>query len=164
MTCSKNSITKKQGSKLGRPRVISKEICEELCPRLIHVGSLRQVCKADDMPCRRSVFNWLSKAEGNDAPQIYRDFLHQYEAAREWAIDSSFDELEHQLREIALVPVMVNDKETGEQIPLVVNGEVIKSQRHYQSLWPSFTGKPTNGKWLEKTQRNTAIRFGKNTL
>jgi hypothetical protein len=119
-------IIEKKGSKIGRPREISKEICEELSLRLIHVGSLRQVCKADDMPCRRSVFNWLSKAEGNDAPQIYRDFLHQYEAAREWAIDFSFDELEHQLREIALVPVMVNDKETGELIPLVVKGEVIK--------------------------------------
>jgi hypothetical protein len=42
---------------MGRPSEIDPKVCTELCERLIHFGSLRKVCMADDMPDKSSVFS-----------------------------------------------------------------------------------------------------------
>jgi hypothetical protein len=111
---------------MGRPSEIDSNVCTELCERLIHFGSLRKVCLADDMPSKTTVFNWIAKARETGAQQIYIDFLDQYEMAKEMAVDYSFDELRYELEEIAMIPIMVPDIESGLLTALVVNGEVIK--------------------------------------
>jgi hypothetical protein len=112
---------------MGRPSEIDTKVCTELCERLIHFGSLRQVCLADDMPDKSTVFNWIAKAKETNAKQIYIDFLDQYEMAKEMAVDYSFDEIRYELEEIMMVPVMAPDKESGLLVPFVVKGEVVKS-------------------------------------
>jgi hypothetical protein len=71
---------------MGRPSEIDSNVCTELCERLIHFGSLRKVCMADDMPDKSSVFHWIAKAKETGAKQIYIDFLDQYEMAKEMAV------------------------------------------------------------------------------
>jgi hypothetical protein len=62
-------------NKQGRPSTFSQEIGEEICFRLAEGHSLRQICKADDMPSFRTVIRW--------ALDPFSDFWHQYERARQ---------------------------------------------------------------------------------
>lgn len=42
----------------GRPTLFTPELGEEICRRLVEKGSLRRVCKDDDMPCFGTVYAW----------------------------------------------------------------------------------------------------------
>lgn len=91
--------------KMGRPTSLTPELGIEICDRLIRVGSLRTVCEDSDMPNKATVFRWLLKAEGENAEQIHKDFSDQYIRAREHSKDFKFDELQHELKEIAEIPM-----------------------------------------------------------
>lgn len=70
----------------GRPEIYTQELAEELCYRIATSNQgLRAICKADDMPSYRTVFHWL-----NDKT---KDFLHQYEIAKENQCDFLADEI-----------------------------------------------------------------------
>ena len=59
----------------GRPTDYTEELAAEICRRLSEEeGGLVEVCKADDMPARSSVYLWLSK---------YPAFSDMYARARE---------------------------------------------------------------------------------
>ena len=153
---------------MGRPSEIDTKVCTELCERLIHFGSLRQVCLADDMPDKSTVFNWIAKARETNAKQIYIDFLDQYEMAKEMAVDYSFDELGHQLSEMVMHTVFVEDPKTGKEIPLVINGEIIKAPSpvgvsianlHFKAYaWKSARENPK--KYGDKIQQEHGLKPG----
>jgi hypothetical protein len=153
---------------MGRPSEIDPKVCTELCERLIHFGSLRKVCLADDMPSKTTVFNWIAKARETGAQQIYIDFLDQYEMAKEMAVDYSFDELRYELEEIAMVPVMVPDTESGLLTALVIKGEVVKASTsqsiamanlHFNAYkWKSARENPK--KYGDKIQQEHGLKPG----
>jgi hypothetical protein len=59
----------------GRPSDYTPELAAEICERLSEEeGGLIEVCKADDMPARSSVYLWLSQ---------HKEFSDMYARARE---------------------------------------------------------------------------------
>jgi hypothetical protein len=69
---------------VGRPSSYTQEIAARLCAGLAEGKSLRTVCKADDMPCMATVFNWL---------RAHPEFLEQYTRAKEDAADAFAEEM-----------------------------------------------------------------------
>ena len=72
--------------KQGRPSVFTQELADEICLRLADGQSLREICKAEDMPSRRTVHRWLFKDKA---------FCHQYTQARESQADRIIEDLLH---------------------------------------------------------------------
>lgn len=68
----------------GRPSEFTQETADIICERLADGESLREICGADDMPSRASVFRWLGSQE---------EFRNQYERAREAQADLLADEI-----------------------------------------------------------------------
>mgnify|MGYP001117349630 CR=1 FL=1 len=71
-------------NKGGRQTIYSDELADRLFEQLAEGKSLRKVCEAEDMPCCRTVFNWMRNKEG---------FMQQYEAAKEECADHYADEI-----------------------------------------------------------------------
>lgn len=74
-----------QTSAKGRPTDFTAELGAEVCRRLAVVGSLREVCKADDMPPESTVRGWV--LDGREG------FPAQYARAREIGYQSMADDL-----------------------------------------------------------------------
>ncbi|MEE9541203.1 MAG: terminase small subunit protein [Candidatus Thorarchaeota archaeon] len=72
----------------GRPSDYTQDIANRLCEQLAEGVSMQRACEPDDMPCKRTVFNWLATNE---------PFLHQYESAKA----ECADHLAEQMIEIA---------------------------------------------------------------
>src|SRR5690606_9454335 len=47
-------------SKRGRPSDYNAHIAAEICGRIAEGQSLREICAAEDMPSRTTVFRWLA--------------------------------------------------------------------------------------------------------
>jgi hypothetical protein len=72
-------------AKRGRPSLHTPELAAEICRRLAECGSLREVCRADDMPTEATVRTWaLEDREG---------FSAHYAKAREIAYSLMADDL-----------------------------------------------------------------------
>jgi len=69
---------------MGRPTSYSQALADRICAELAQGISLRTVCKAEDMPCVASVFNWF---------RVYPDFLEQYTRAKEESADAMGEEV-----------------------------------------------------------------------
>ncbi len=66
-----NPVTKRSR---GRPTIYSDAIVEQICLLLAHGRSLKSIAAQDDMPCERTLFNWL---DTND------EFRERYDRARQ---------------------------------------------------------------------------------
>lgn len=79
-------VTKKTGSKRGRPSTYSPEIAEVIFERLIEGETLTEICSDKTMPGRRTVFQWLEK---------HPEFARKYAIARwsqiGWLLDETVD-------------------------------------------------------------------------
>src|SRR5687768_17705612 len=62
--------------KTGRPTEYTTELAIEFCNRLIRSASVAEVCRADDMPDRSTIFLWKLQNKGGD-------FLDLYEQAQD---------------------------------------------------------------------------------
>jgi len=71
-------------NKGGRPSEYTQETADRICSQLAEGKSLRTVCKADDMPCMQTVFNWM---------RAYPQFLDQYTRAKEESADLLVEEM-----------------------------------------------------------------------
>lgn len=69
---------------MGRPSEYTEETGLAICSLLADGQSLRQICEAEDMPSRATVFKWLS---------TYPLFADQYARAREEQADAIADEI-----------------------------------------------------------------------
>jgi hypothetical protein len=69
---------------MGRPSDYSPETGLSICAELSVGKSLRQICSADEMPDRSTVFRWLEK---------HREFRDQYARAREAQTEYWADEI-----------------------------------------------------------------------
>lgn len=74
----------KEPATLGRPTIFTQDVADQICERLMHGETLRQIVRDEAMPCRRSVHNWLATNQ---------TFMHQYAQAKEHQADTIFDEM-----------------------------------------------------------------------
>lgn len=70
--------------KVGRPTSYTQDIADRVCEQLALGKSLRTVCKPDDMPCVKTIFNWFRTQDG---------FLQQYERAKEEAAEMMSEDM-----------------------------------------------------------------------
>lgn len=68
---------------MSRPTVFTPEIGDELCRRLSTIGSLRRVCKDEDMPTDDRVRLWVASNE---------EFARAYARAKSAGIDALVEE------------------------------------------------------------------------
>lgn len=102
---------------IGRPSGYTQEIASRICEELAKGRSLRSVCKADDMPCMSTVFNWLHS---------FPEFLEQYTRAKEESADALVDEMLDIADDAANDWMEVHDKDNpGYRL----NGEAINRSR-----------------------------------
>jgi hypothetical protein len=83
---------------VGRPSVFSDELADEICSRLVEGESLRQICRDDHMPHRRTVLRWQAEKP---------DFATIIARAREGQADCLHDDMadiEAEIRSGALEP------------------------------------------------------------
>jgi hypothetical protein len=68
----------------GRPSTFTDEIAATICERMADGEALADICKADDMPGRRTVYQWLAANAG---------FARMYARARDERADLLADEI-----------------------------------------------------------------------
>lgn len=68
----------------GRPSTFNQDTADAICERIAEGESLRAICLDEDLPCKATIFKWLSQRE---------DFADQYARARETQADTLFDEI-----------------------------------------------------------------------
>jgi|GEM_PF-844518 len=112
---------KKVTKKLGRPSDFTPELGMEICCRMMAGNSLRKVCAADDMPSKTAVFHWLAKGDSDNPDAEYKIFRDQYARACELRREFRFEQLEEELEDKVMTPLMVDG------LPLVLDGEVVKT-------------------------------------
>jgi hypothetical protein len=69
---------------VGRPSDYSPEVADKICGLIADGQSLREICEADEMPDKATVFRWLDKHE---------EFRDQYARAREAQAEHWADEI-----------------------------------------------------------------------
>lgn len=69
---------------MARPTKYTRPLADEICKRLAAAGSLRAVCRADDMPDRATVQRWV--VDNVD------DFAARYAHAKDLGIDEFVEE------------------------------------------------------------------------
>jgi hypothetical protein len=97
----------------GRPSIYTQDLADLICEELADGKSLRTVCKADEMPDKRTIFRWLRTNE---------EFRHQYEKAKAESADCFAEEI------IEIADDGINDyveREGG----YVYNGEHVQRSR-----------------------------------
>lgn len=78
---------------MGRKSDFTPEIGEEICLQIATSSkSLRTICAELKIKVR-SVLNWLSKGDGENADPEFKAFLHQYTRAREAQADFLAEEI-----------------------------------------------------------------------
>ena len=69
---------------MGRPTKYSKELVANICIKIANGKSLREICRATDMPALSSIFLWLTE---------YTAFSEQYARAKEEQSELFADEI-----------------------------------------------------------------------
>lgn len=72
------------GGVIGRPSDFTQSLADEVCNRLSQGESLRHICKDEDLPAERTVYQWLANNE---------NFAQQYARARETWADAQIEEI-----------------------------------------------------------------------
>jgi hypothetical protein len=146
----------KEEKKPGRPPILTEDMSDKICSRLIELGSLRKVCQEEGMPNKSTVFHWLMKAGEKDAPDILVSFLDQYTRARQFSKDYQFDEHWEDIENIARVPVIIDDVPItgpdGKPLMAVTSQSVALARlKHDAFKWQSSKENPK--KYGEKVQQ-----------
>ena len=91
--------------KVGRPSTYSEKMSLAICSRLAMGESLRKICVDKDMPCWKTIFNWI-----NTKPE----FLQQYERAKEQGCEAMAEEMidiaEDETKEVQRSRLMVDTR------------------------------------------------------
>ena len=72
--------------KTGRPSVYTTELAIEFCSRLVNSASVAEVCRADDMPDRATIFTWKLQNKNSE-------FLDLYEQAQRLRLEGWADDI-----------------------------------------------------------------------
>ncbi len=71
---------------MARPTKYTKALVTSICEQIAHGAGLKRICSQPNMPCMKTVFNWLANEE-------HAEFLHMYERAREQQQEYWADEI-----------------------------------------------------------------------
>jgi len=71
---------------MARPTKYTKALVTSICEQIAHGAGLKSICSQPNMPCMKTVFNWLANEE-------HAEFLHMYERAREQQQEYWADEI-----------------------------------------------------------------------
>lgn len=107
----------------GRPSKYTPELASDICAGIIEGKSIREICKADDMPDAATVFRWLAAEKG--------DFCKQYTRAKEIQAEVMSEEL-LEIADDAQNDYMIRRQEGGDlddNHGWVTNGEAIQRSR-----------------------------------
>jgi hypothetical protein len=102
----------------GRPSEFTQEMADAICELIADGQSLRAICTREEMPCKATVFKWLSQQPL---------FADQYARAREAQADTIFDEI-LDIADDASNDFMQRTGQDGE-VAWQVNGEHIQRSR-----------------------------------
>ena len=95
--------------KRGRPEIYTKELGDEICPRISKGESLRSIEKDSRMPSAVTVYSWLLDEEK------YADFFKQYARARDTQAEVIFEELQ-ELSDESVEDIAGDDKSDGARV------------------------------------------------
>lgn len=70
----------------GRPSIYKPEVATEICSRLAEGQSLLQICRDENLPNRKTIYQWLLDGKHND-------FCNKYAQARILQAEYLFDEM-----------------------------------------------------------------------
>jgi len=70
---------------MARPSKYTNKLASEIVRRIADGESLRSILSGDDMPDRKTFYNWIKTKD---------EFFHQYAQARDVAADIAFDEMQ----------------------------------------------------------------------
>lgn len=138
--------------KPGRPSSYTQEIADRLCAQLSEGISLRTICRADEMPCAASVFNWL---------RTRPEFLEQYTRAKENAADAFAEEMLDIADEGSNDWMEIHDKEN---VGYRVNGEHINRSRLRVDTRKWIASKLKPKKYGDKVQTELTGADGKDLI
>lgn len=68
----------------GRPTSYTQEVADRICAELSLGSSIRTVCKPDDMPAVKTIFNWF---------RTQPEFLQQYTRAKQESADAMAEDI-----------------------------------------------------------------------
>ena len=132
---------------MGRPSSFTQEVADEICELMSDGQSLRDICSADNMPRRTTVYRWL------DANEPFRD---QYARACEARESELFD----QIIEIADTP-QIGTKSVSKATGLeITEADMIEHRRLQVEARKWALGKMAPKKYGDKiTQEHTGNLF-----
>lgn len=104
---------------IGRPTHYTIELANAICEQIVLGYSLRTICKDESMPCVATIFNWLRK---------HKDFLEQYEKAKEEQADALAEEM-LDIADDGSNDWMAKTGKDSESLGWQVNGEHVQRSR-----------------------------------
>lgn len=69
---------------IGRPTIYSDELADKICRLIAEGKSLNSICKAEEMPARRTIYDWLERN---------KIFLHKYAKAKQDSADAHVESI-----------------------------------------------------------------------
>lgn len=102
----------------GRPSSFTEEVADKICSQLAIGMSLREICRADDMPGAATVFRWLANPD-------YKTFREQYARAKEAGIEALAEDI-LDIADDATNDWMERKDSNGENIGWQFNGEAAR--------------------------------------
>lgn len=144
-----SSEAQETSPQVGRPSDYSPELASRICEQLSGGISLRTVCKADDMPCAATVFNWL---------RAKPEFVEQYTRAKEESADALVEEMLDISDEASNDWMEVHD---DDNVGYRLNGEAINRSRLRVDTRKWIASKLKPKKYGEKVQTELTGADGK---
>lgn len=108
-----------QQPKIGRPSDFTPELADRICAEISQGFSLRTICKADDMPCVATIFNWFRK---------HPTFVEQYARAKDEQADSLVEEI-LDIADDGSNDWMERTGKDGESVGWQLNGEHVQRSK-----------------------------------
>jgi hypothetical protein len=131
----------------GRPSDYTQEKADLICMMLAEGVSLREICRAEDMPHIATVMRWILAREG---------FREQYVLAREVQADTLFDET-LDIADNAINDWMERRNRDGEVIGWIENGEAIKRSQLRIDTRKWIAGKLHPKKYADRTDNDVRV-------
>jgi len=127
---------------MGRPRLYSKKLADEICKQLSEGKTLTAICLQDEFPCISTVMSWL----WNES-EIKKDFLENYTRAREQQCEVWSDEVIDVADDSTLDETMTED---GRRLE---NREFVSRSKLRVETRLKLMGKRMPKKYGEKTEQ-----------
>lgn len=128
---------------MARPSDYTQEVADAICNAIADGKSLRDICAADDMPDKATVFRWLGRHD---------DFRDQYARAREEQAEAFADEIVSIADEAELTA-----KQDGEEVRIALDATAVARNRLRIDARKWVASKLKPKKYGEKMQLDAVV-------